>query len=441
MPSTSTHMTKHPLHLRAITLNLHGYHPMGEAPRAWLHPDGRVEPTTDHLFHFSAQEIYRGNRRRLNRLAHDLCDLAPDFVLLQEVAAGGPDTKKNPAVFDRTEPADGDETNTAQRLRWRMPGYACVTACRGNTGWITGANHFATASMGAITPDGPQVIFPVGTCPYPNGLIVEGFAILFNAAWTCQHNETWTVPYNPQGEITTVQAARFTRDDHSLLIINLHAGHKLAHFEQAVALRRRISEELAKCPAGTELLVGGDFNSVLYRPGGTKPLSAGFKGTSQAVEAYADQTTPGDIALVPWEVAQPGHFDFRISEPSWDQLVPSLTAYSADNHYKPWASVDGKEAKARIRTAVDAFAIWQHNATHGMCPLLEALETAPQPPDLNNVTGLHPATMLDHRIDFLFSTPGLQPTAATLLYANAWTESLTTVSDHPALLADYLIED
>src|SRR5687767_410915 len=87
-----------------LTLNLHGYHPMGEAHRSqatvprtvapfgsadasFAKPTAEAGLTDSHLFYFTREELDRGHRRRLDQLAEDMRNIAADLVLLQEVGA------------------------------------------------------------------------------------------------------------------------------------------------------------------------------------------------------------------------------------------------------------------------------------------------------------------------------------------------------------------
>src|SRR5687768_1367879 len=66
--------------LALMTLNLHGYHPMGEAPR-WIEERGKPpQPANSDIFFFAPEEFARGNSRRLQALARDVSRLAPDLV-------------------------------------------------------------------------------------------------------------------------------------------------------------------------------------------------------------------------------------------------------------------------------------------------------------------------------------------------------------------------
>ncbi len=85
--------------LSIFSLNLHGYHPMGEPRRFIEDRDGRIRragyyPMGEGLHFFTTEELDRGHRRRLDRLGSDLALLGPDVICLQEVAAGCPWTAR-----------------------------------------------------------------------------------------------------------------------------------------------------------------------------------------------------------------------------------------------------------------------------------------------------------------------------------------------------------
>src|SRR5262245_27209381 len=102
--------------LSLFTLNLHGYHPMGEAPRFFQSQGKRPEAARSDLHFFTSEEYERGNSRWLARLSSDLHRLAPDLILLQEVGAGSPEGRKDCDVFRN------DGSNTARRLLLALQG-------------------------------------------------------------------------------------------------------------------------------------------------------------------------------------------------------------------------------------------------------------------------------------------------------------------------------
>ena len=179
-----------PDRLSLFSLNLHGYHPMGEARRYREDRDGRIRPAGVYpsgvpLSFFTTDELDRGHRRRLDRLAADLRRLAPDVICLQEVAAGAPWTPRNCDVFLHDYPDDWFEANSALRLARRLNEgdrpYRPTLACRGNVGWVTGP--FTQERI--VTFDGTQrrVLIDFDGNPYPEGILVEGMAVLVRQPW------------------------------------------------------------------------------------------------------------------------------------------------------------------------------------------------------------------------------------------------------------------
>ena len=74
--------------LRILSLNLHGYHPTGEAPRYFENRMGEIRSAPSDIFYFQWQEILRGRALRAKRLSSAIKQVAPHIVLFQEVAAG-----------------------------------------------------------------------------------------------------------------------------------------------------------------------------------------------------------------------------------------------------------------------------------------------------------------------------------------------------------------
>jgi hypothetical protein len=74
---------------------------------------GRVRPAESYLSYFLTEELDRGNRQRLDGLAHDLTQISPDIICLQEVAAGCPWTACDDEIFHRQFAEDWFEANSA----------------------------------------------------------------------------------------------------------------------------------------------------------------------------------------------------------------------------------------------------------------------------------------------------------------------------------------
>jgi endonuclease/exonuclease/phosphatase family metal-dependent hydrolase len=425
--------------LSLFSLNLHGHHPMGEAPRWREDRSGRVRPAGSYpsgvpLHCFTAEELDRGARRRLDRLADDLARLAPDLICLQEVAAGCPWTPRDCDIFLRDYADDWFEANSALRLLRRLnarlgaSAYQATLACRGNVGWITSPATYAQERVVAYDGATPRVLFDFDANPYPEGILVEGTAVLARAPWRVAEHHEWQLTSNRQGDrffVQTVKVRRGEADDAAapwVLLANVHLGHKLAHFEQAAALRQALVEEVSRSPAPAScrgVIVAGDYNARLYRPG----------------------DGVGDVSTVVWEVTEAGRFDFRPEAGAYGDLLAALWALNDNQGYKPWATVrDPAEARRRIRDAAEGwFALLQQDpAAFG--PWREALETARAAGRCPATEGLPWAADVPERIDFLFGEPRMAVERAGVVYPeNDWA-SLRGTSDHPAIYAEYRLE-
>lgn len=289
----------------------------------------------------------------------------------------------------------------------------------------TGARSQAptTADAGA-----PHALSILSLNPYPSGFLVEGMAALVLDTWIVLDRLEWRLRYNRRGDELFVQvlalAPRATLSPW-VLVANLHGGHKVAHFEQAVALRRalaRTAREASHTGRFGGVVLAGDFNAMLYRP------SRG----------------EGEVSTVPWEVSADGEFDVRTQE-ARATLEEELWALNEDPSYKPWARIaDPVEARARIADAVSELRRFLDEVSDAGerigSPLLEeALDRgagraacAPDP----RVAG---ACELPRRIDLLFADPSIRVENAYIAYRDNDSVSLSGPSDHPAIYARLLL--
>lgn len=430
MPLAQPAIVAAALGLRILTLNLHGYHPMGEAPRFAREASGRITPVQSEIYAFTREEITRGHARRVEALSRDLRSAGADLMLFQEVGAGGPDTAKTCAEFTAPLPARGRDpsrANSVLRLQARMRELGLPTqvalACRANVGWVTNPRTFAEAEI--VRPrstGGYETIFRPGDDPYPRGILVEGMAILARAPWRIEaSHDLWlergVSPGQPAESFFTQLAlvARGTAADAPrVLVANVHGGHKLRNFEEAVALRIALERVLVELRARGRpvagLLVGGDFNASLFRPA----LSPDRRG---------------EVGMAPWELRVPGQFDVTPGLPGlFERLVPELLRLDADPAYKPWASL-ANPAAARTR-AVAAAEAWATSS-----PALPALVDSIEAARRTRSCPVGAVCEIPRRIDHLLST--LDVAASAIAYANADHYSLAEPSDHPAVWADF----
>lgn len=390
--------------LSVLTLNLHGYHPMGEAPR-WLEDrSGRIERAESKLFHFTREELDRGNRKRLDLLAKDVVALKPDVALLQEVAAGSPDDpSKTCETFLREPPGDAFEKNSAQRLRDRLKGYDLALACRGNLGWWTEPGSFAEKRVLRGKGARKDVVFDFGSNPYPNGILVEGLGVLVRAPWKVVENRSWRIPVPPQGKEAFFQTVLIGREGGARgLVVNLHAGWNFEHFEQAVAIREALKpylDELSRDASFAGVVTGGDFNAGLFRwkKPGSRPWT------------------------VPWELAAEGDYDYRASSAWREDLKRELLEAGADATQVDGAL--GRYARLQTHAGVQVEAL-DRAVRSGVCSPVSAVPSSCQ----------HPA-----RIDLLFADSRFEVVNAFVTHpGNDWF-STEGVSDHPGLFAQWRV--
>lgn len=430
--------------LSIFSLNLHGYHPMGEAGRFIEDREGRIRPAGyypmgEGLHFFTTDELDRGHRRRLDRLGHDLKQIAPDIVCLQEVAAGCPWKPRNAEAFHQVFPDDWFEGNSALRLLNRLnaphqeaPPWQAALACRGNIGWVTGPGTFAQGRIVAFTDSQKQIIHDFDANPYPEGLLVEGFAVLVQKPWQIVDHQEWNLVINSLGHRAFVQAVMVRHDSELplrtgrstegkpwLVVANVHLGHKVTHFEQALALRSALLDYRRSFPGPENCLgavIAGDFNAFRYRP------SAGIR----------------DAAMIPWEPQVSGQYDFRPQAETFGNLLTALWACNDDNHYKPWATIrDTNEARRRIiESATHLWSVQQ--ATPGdWLPLVEGLDEAQQQESIASLEEIPTARSIPDRIDFIYADPALHVANACVVYPENTFSFNTGTSDHPAILVQY----
>ena len=215
--------------------------------------DGPKTLLWSHIHLFKEDEIKRGLEKRQAQLALDLKSLKPDILFLQEVGGGKIDGPKTCE--------DYYQWNSASDLNLRLSGLTLFPACRGNTGWITNRD---TISKNIISETG-LLIFPRGSTPYPLGVMIEGTAILTSKKVIVQDHFVQYLPINRNKDIFFFQGMRFTtaeRPDQWWIAVNIHGGHKIQNFEQAVTVRHFLSDYIAKLgnKGFSGLIVAGDFN-------------------------------------------------------------------------------------------------------------------------------------------------------------------------------------
>jgi endonuclease/exonuclease/phosphatase family metal-dependent hydrolase len=403
--------------LTFMTLNLHGYHAMNEKPRYFEDRAGAVTEAASSPFYFTRAELDRGNAARLDALANDLTTRLPDVIALQEVGAGSPDVARDCATFDNAPLADSPSANTARRLAARLSaqGYSVEVACRGNVGWNTDASTFKDRRIVTLSGSVKTVVHEFDSNPYPGGILVEGFGLLYRAPLKATDATTLDVVINSNGEHTKAQLVALESEGKSIVVVNVHGGHKVQHFEQAVAIRKAVSDYLVKKPGPHRVVFLGDFNSRLHRP--NNPV-------------FLDEPS-----IVPWEIEVKGEYSYRdaSSTSSFTALRDKMRALNAST-YKSFATLPEGEANARIDAAIGKLRSWIETKPEPLV-FTEALSSAAAGACKPPKTGFG-ACETDARIDHLFFAGGLSLVESHALYVNADDHLLSgTYSDHPAVSA------
>ncbi len=429
--------------LRMASFNLHGYHPFQAPRRFWQNQRGELRPAFSSPFFFSWEELTRGEMRRREPLAQLVNRVAPDLLLLQEVAAGRPGEELNCATFEDTTRVGQGElgANTALELQSRLSGYGVLLACRGNRAWVTEADQFTAERMvRRASPEGaPEVVFDHGSNPYPEGILVEGFAILHSNRLRNIHNEARTLQVGPDAENFVYQLAEFAvvGTEHIVVVANVHGGHKLRNFAQSLALRRDINRYLSArhqsksnvSPNPGEqhlhLVVGGDINEAL----------AHFSEPPQSGSFIPPRTDLWFAA--PWELARPGVFDLRSLSPRLRERWRRELSFQNQLPYKGWATVENAEEWINW-SLIQLDALLQESRRPealGGWALMETLQRF-----FNRCENNCPAPLRDNRIDLIFAPQGSQVVAADEMERHATWWSTEALSDHPFVWAEAVFE-
>jgi hypothetical protein len=375
--------------LNLMTLNLHGYHPMGEERRFETQRESKTL-LWSHIHLFNQEEILRGLERRQIQLVADLKALKPDILFLQEVGGGKIDGRKSCQDFY--------QWNTAHDLNLRLNDFQFFPGCRGNIGWITNPD---TISKDIITENN-NLVFARGSMPYPQGVMIEGTAILTSAKIIIQDHFIQHLPINRSQESFFFQGIKFSttkQPNFWWIAINVHGGHKIQNFEQAVTARHFITQYINKQgkPGFKGLIVAGDFNA--HDPN-------------------------EEVSTVPWD------FDNRWQTDSL--LNQELTAMNRSG-YKPFATLPEHEAQIRSSEAVkklfDWFALSRQDFDESLTESFDAKKCSK-----DKFKSLSPFCNWPDKIDHIFLSKSIEVKEVTGLYQqNNWTDLKKTRSDHPSL--------
>ncbi len=428
---------------RIMSLNLHGYHPMGELKRYYEDKQGKISEAPAHIHYFNKDEFTVGSKRRVRELSCHIRALSPDIVFLQEVGAGGPHFQsKTCDDFYRRYDEDSDWENTAFRLEKKLSffklNYQTLPACRGNIGWFTGPGQFNDRRIVTFTDNELElgkknVIFDHDANPYPAGILVEGFAIMVSDRIKVLDHRIMNVSYNYLGDTVFYQMAAVSMKDSDswFLVVNVHLGHKIGNFEQLVAIRKNIIEYLKKCghPGDFQgVVIGGDYNSRLYRP----------------KSIVADEIS--EVSMVPVEIKKKGEYNFLLTgndaPEKIQKLKDELTLLNSST-YKAWANIaDTGEFQKRLDEVVNAFVDVQKEYNSGVYRIFLDMESSVEKAKASGICSpfgnFNGGCNLKNRIDFLFKTQDFKLNNAFVLYTDHTWNDLHGVTDHPGIFAEYI---
>jgi len=426
-------IAKHDHSITTLSLNLHGYHPMGEKERYLQDRAGNLTLTSSSIHYFKPLEIIRGNQNRLDQLALNMIELSPDVIFLQEVGAGSPNNRnKTCQDFYKKFSYDYAFENTSLRLEKKLDGlgkkYTSLLACRGNIGWFTGPGQFRDQRI--VTKDG-NIIFDFETNPYPDGILIEGSSMMVSNHLRVLDHIIYNDPYNYLSERFFYQMAALSDQDNNwFLAINIHAGHKMNHFEQSILIKKNILAYLSEHQhPGTfkGILIAGDFNARLFRPNSKEEMQSDFS----------------EISTVLYEVIKQDQFDFLLDNLADNQKMQYLQQELIKlNHssYKPWASIlDKKEFDRRLYDALNKFKLLQKAYLQGAYKdyliMQSTLETASEQEICHPNENLSGSCIFKNNIDFIMKTSSFAISNAYVVFSkNNWT-SLDYISDHPGILS------
>jgi len=427
-------MAKNNHSIITLSLNLHGYHPMGEKERYLQDRAGNLTLTSSSIHYFKPLEIIRGNQNRLDQLALNVNELSPDIIFLQEIGAGSPNNRnKTCQDFYKKFPYDYAFENTSLRLEKKLDElgkkYTSLLACRGNIGWFTGPGQFNDQRI--VTKDG-NIIFDFETNPYPSGILIEGSSIMVSNQFKVLDHKIYNDSHNYLGERFFYQMAAISdKDSNWFLAINIHAGHKMNHFEQSVLIKNNILTYLNEHQyRGTfkGILIAGDFNARLFRPNSKEEIQGDFS----------------EVSTVLFEVKKENQFDFLLDNVADNQKLQFLQQELIklnDSSYKPWASIlDKKEFDRRLYDALNKFKLLQKAYLQGAYKdyliMQSTLETASEQGICQPNSNLAGACIFNNNIDFIMKTSSFTISNAYVVFSkNNWT-SLDYISDHPGILSE-----
>ena len=383
-----------------MTLNLHGYHPMDEQRRVIQVKENPKEVSDSYLFYFTVDEINRGVAKRQHVLAHQLRKLKPDILFLQEVGGGEIQQEKNCDSFYRI--------NAAIDLEKRLSRHRSWVACRGNLGWWTDPSTFNDRKI--FTEMSGELIFDRGSNPYPLGMLMEGLAIITGPSIKVHSHYAERIRTSHERESFYFQMLKFSISSMArgwYLGVNIHAGHMIQHFEQAVAVRRFLSEFLARQPDRADFkgfIIAGDFNALLPER---------------------------EVSSVPWS--------FDHAWQTKDGLISELLKLNLSD-YKPHSRLEQNQARTRSELSVDKLFDWFSWPRHSLDGSL--FEVSLNSRCLPDALMKKPFCFQKEKIDHIYVSNKSMIQSFSLLYEHHnWKNLEDTVSDHPGVFTKLKVVD
>jgi hypothetical protein len=389
--------------VKIATLNMHGYHPMDMPERFIEDSAGKLRQAISFPFYFEPSELRQGNANRLEKLGATLAGAEPDFVLLQELAfhdLGKPAIKNETASVENSDlnPLINALSKGGKAYEGRVASAVKVLHPKP----VDPSERIIKMSNGK-----PEIVYEYGAEPYATGVFSYGLGILVSKDWTIDENLTAQVETNRYGHEAAAQLVVVRKKD-SLkwhLLVNFHGGHKLEHFEQAIAIKEFIERFISRHPNKLNYsgaFVAGDMNARKYRP----------------TQGH------GEFSTMPWEVFVPGEFDFREdTRQNREKMKKLLTDLNRDNEYKPWANVE-TNANQRITDAINRYFL--------LIKQSESLRSH----FLNEIADpvLEPHRV-DERVDLVFSDYRLRRSSSKIIGEKTNYHRLDHLSDHPLVIA------
>jgi hypothetical protein len=404
---------------KVATFNLHGLHPTNQGQRYFQDASGKLSLAPSNLFYFTPKELINGSILRNKYIARWILDQRVDLVFLQEVVSGSVSGKKDCSSFkDGKYPQQFE--NQSQAIAKKTGSFVSYLACRGNRGWVTDKNTFNRGKIVKLVKGSPQTVFNIGDNPYPGGLVVEGMAFVVNPKKiSVVSNKSMDISYNKYGDKLFFQLLKFKiKGSHKFFYAaNVHQGHKVSGFEQALALRvyleKLVSTDRVNKNFGG-VVIAGDFNARLYH----SPVSK-----------------ISEVTLIPILLKNHADYSFLLDgffQKKLEKLEKELWNLN-NSSYKRWATIfSAKEAKNRIISAVSNFKKFQLQFGASIFKFKEALEVSRRASKCGSQCNRK------NRIDFVFYAGELSPSSSHVFFNHHdWAQVSGTYSDHPAIVSTF----